>query len=200
MSVKRWVLVLILIVSVILTACGGDDDDKGGTKEFYDGGISFNLPGGWTAEADDLGQSGGRITLFSSKKIREAESADDLPNKAVFGAIMFGPIYDFELEDGPEGSLRSYLEVEGGLPDDAEFEDVEISGNPASRFTTTEEQNGLEAYSYNVSIFFDDTIGVYVLLYGFKGDESTFDSMFGDLANSLTVDAEKLTAQFDEQQ
>lgn len=200
MSVKRWVLVLILIVSVILTACGGDDDDKGGTKEFYDGGISFNLPGGWTTEADDLGQSGGRITLFSSKKIREAESADDLPNKAVFGAIMFGPIYDFELEDGPEGSLRSYLEVEGGLPDDAEFEDVEISGNPASRFTTTEEQNGLEAYSYNVSIFFDDTIGVYVLLYGFKGDESTFDSMFGDLANSLTVDAEKLTAQFDEQQ
>ena len=111
MSTKRWLLVLGLIVSLILAACG--DNDKGGTKKFYDGGISLDLPGGWTAEADNIGQGVGRITLVSSKKIRKAESADDIPNQAVFGAILLGSVYDFELEDGPQGSLRSYLKLEG---------------------------------------------------------------------------------------
>ena len=70
-----------------------------------------------------------------------------------------------------------------------------INGSRATRFTTSEEQNGLEAYNYNVGIFFDDTIRVYVLLYGFKGDPGKFDTMFGDLVNSLKVDAEKLAPQ-----
>ncbi len=109
MKAYRLALVLSLLLG-LLVACGGDDD-KGGTKTFYDGGISLDLPGGWTAEADDLEDGGyGRITLFSSKKICEAESADDVPNDAVFGAILLSPLYDFELEDGPEGSLRGYLE------------------------------------------------------------------------------------------
>ena len=121
---------------------------------------------------------------------------DDLPNNAVFGSILFGPVSDYELEGGPEGYLHCYLEVEGGVPDDAEFHDVEINGNLAARFTTTEEQNG-QAYSYNVSIFFDDTIRAYVLLLGFKGDQSKFEAMFNDFVNARKVDSEKLAAQFD---
>lgn len=197
MSVKRWLLVLILVALALAACGGGDDDDKGGTKTFYDGAISLSLPGGWTAEPDDIDQGGGRIMLYSSKKIREAESADDLPNNAAFGAIMVSPVYSFELEEGPEGSLRGYLELEGGLPDDAEFSNLEINGNPATRYVTTTEQNGLEAYNYDVGIFFDDAMRVYVLLYGFKGDAGSFDTTFGDLINSLAVDTAKLAAQIE---
>ena len=108
MSLKRGLLVFVL-VALVLAACGGDGgSDKGGTKGFYESAISLNLPGGWEAEANDVGRSNGQIMLYSSKKAREAKSADDLPNNAVFGSILFGPLYDFELEDGPEGALRSY--------------------------------------------------------------------------------------------
>jgi hypothetical protein len=188
--------VIGLLVVLALAACGGDDEDEGGTREFYDGGISVDLPGGWTAEAGDMSAGDSRIMLYSSKKITEAEDADDLPNNAAFGAILIGRVYDFEIEEGPEAALRSYLELEGGLPEDAEFEDMEVNGNPATRHTGTEEQNGLEAYTYNVGIIYDDAVRVYVLLYGFKGEQSTFDTTFGNIVNSLVVDAEKLTAQF----
>lgn len=192
----RWALLVSLLL-VLLAACGSDD--KGGTKTFYEGGISLDLPGGWMADADDLeGGDYGRITLYSSKKIREAKSADDVPKNAVFGAILLSPLYDFELEDGPEGSLRSYLELEGGLPEDAEFHELEINGYPATRYTTTEEQNGLEGYVYNVGIFYAEKIRVYVLLYGFNGEHSTFDTTFEKLIHSITVDVEKLIAQMGE--
>ena len=194
MSLKHGLLVFVL-VALALATCGGDDGSgKGGTKEFYDSAISLNLPGGWEAEARDIGRSNGRIMLYSSPKVREAKSANDLSDDAVFGSILFGPLYDFELEDGPEGTLRSYLSVEGGLPVGAEFHALEINGNPASRFTTIEEQDGLEIYSYYVSIFFDDTMRVYVLLYGFEGN---FDTVFEALINSLQVDTAKLATQFD---
>ncbi|MBN2304359.1 MAG: hypothetical protein JXQ72_07785 [Anaerolineae bacterium] len=186
-------IVLALLLSVGLTACGGDDD-KGGTKKFFDDTLSIELPGGWTSEDEETGGGEGRVMLFSSSKIRSAESADDLPDNAAFGTIMVGRVYDSQLEDGPEETLRSYLELEGGLPDDAVFETLEINGQPAALYTGIEEQNGLQGYNYEVGIFIDDSVRVFLFLIGLDGDEGDFKETFEKIANSLTVDIEKLPA------
>jgi hypothetical protein len=196
MALKRrgyTLLAVLLLLSVSLTACGGDDD-KGGTKKFYDGAIAVDLPGGWTTDEQDASEGAGQIMLYSSKKIKDAESVDDLPDNAAFGTILISEVYDFELEDGPEGSLRGYLELEGGLADDAIFENFEIDGNPATRYTGPEEQEGLQGYNYDVGVFFDDTVRVYLLLVGLDGDEGDFKETFDKIANSLTVDVEKYNA------
>lgn len=188
----RSVLVVGMLVAVGLAACGGDDKDSGGTKKLYDGAIQVDLPGGWIIEEGDMSEGSGQVMLYSSKKIKDAESADDLPDNAAFGTIMFGPVYEFELEDGPEGSLRSYLEVEGGLPEDAVFETFEIGGQPATRYTAMEEQNGLQGYNYDVGVFFDGKTRVYLIMVGLDGDEGDFKATFDKIASSLTVDSEKL--------
>jgi hypothetical protein len=196
MSLKRnlyTLLALIALLSVSLTACGGDDD-KESTKKFYDGALAVDLPGGWTTEEQTASGGSGQIMLYSSKKIKEAESADDLPDNAAIGTIFISKAYDSELEDGPEGSLRSYLGLEGGLPDDAVFENFEINGNPATRYTGLEEQGGMQGYNYDVGIFFDDTVRVFLLLVGLDGDEGDFKETFDKIANSLTVDVEKYNA------
>ena len=48
-----------------------------------------------------------------------------------------------------------------------------------------EEQNGVEAYSYNVGIFYDNKIRVYLLMVGFEGDESKFGDTFASLSDTL---------------
>ena len=189
---------IMALMLVLLAACGGDDE-KSKTKTFYDGSVSITVPGGWVTEASDIGSRDyGRVTLYSSSKIREAKSSDDLPDNAVVGGILVSKLYDFETDKKPVDSLSSYIDLEGGLPDDAEFLELEINGNPAGRITGTEEQNGLVAYDYNVGIFYEGKIRVYVFLLGFKGEASAFDQTFETLINSITIDVEKMTSQLPE--
>lgn len=187
-------LVFVLLLSFGLTACGGDDKDKTSTKKFYDGALSVELPSKWTTEERDASGGEGQIMLYSSNKIKEAESVDDLPDNAAFGTIFISQGYEGQMEDGPEEYLRGYLELEGGLPEDAVFESFEINGNPATRYTGTEEQNGMQGYNYDVGVLFGDTAKVFLLLIGLDGDEGDFKETFDKIADSLTVDVEKFNS------
>jgi len=173
--------ILIIILFVIATFDGDTDDGTTETPErvhrFVNGSVTIKLPRNWVADEDEF--TVGKLVVISDASLTEAR---------VFSEGAMGVFRVEELIDAgsPAEILVHKLFQEGGPPEGAEIETIEINDHPAARMVAMDKMFGQDYLWHATVTQIDDEFIVFASFTGLGKYETN--GVIDAVVETITVD------------
>ncbi len=178
-------LTSVLFILFFMHAVAGEDQEADAPKtpnrvhRFINGSVSITLPSNWTAAADKF--TTGKFVVVSDARLKEAQSSTE---EAAMGVFKVEVLSD---AGSPADILAHKLYEEGGLPEGAEIETLEINHRPVARMAAMDEMFGQSYLWYAVVIQLEDGLVVYTSFTGL-GDYET-NGVIDAVVETIVVDS-----------
>lgn len=177
---KKWrylIFVLLLVVPLVLAACGGDDDDDNGdngdngdvelTQDFTSAdGISFQYPEGWVASDQE-----GQVFVANSQTALDKMIAGGVENNPTEGEAAFlvtGIPLDMMGVDAASASLDDVFTqmtsamTGEGMTTEGDVQDIELGDTDAKKINVSDDTSSTEG----VIVGMIDSDGAFIMLVG----------------------------------
>ncbi len=176
---------LMPILLSLLLGCipAGEFDEGDKSYTFFKGSVKLRLPQNWLATEDE--STIGKIGMVSDAKLIDAHA----PTNGAMGNIRIEVLTG---KRSPVTILERKLYDEGGPPEGARIEPLEISNHPAARLSALDELFDQEYLWYAMVIQFDDDIVAYVSFTGL-GDYET-NGIIDAMVKTMAVDSKTFIA------